>query len=285
MRIEPAGLLDAAQVVDDFVVLRKYADYEVPAWDRSLRWRACEPSTSDEPVTRAAVILVVDDEPAMRELLVGVLERDGFVASEAGNAEEARTRMLSNPPDLMLLDWMLPGQSGYDFSRELRREARTRRLPIIMLTARGEEPDKVHGLEAGADDYVTKPFSVNELMARIKSVLRRTSLAASPDALEIDGLRLDPGSHRVTAHSHPLELGPTEFRLLHFFMTNPELVHSRSKVIDLVWGTSVYVEERTVDVHVRRLRKVLEPSGHDRLIQTVRGAGYRLSVETQGAAT
>jgi len=281
--MDSSSLLDPAQVVDDFVVLRKYADDEVHAWDRSRGWRACEPSTSDEPVTRAAIILVVDDEPAMRELLVGVLERDGYVASEAANAEEARRRMLTNPPDLVLLDWMLPGQSGYDFSRELRRDERTRRLPIIMLTARGEEPDKVHGLEAGADDYVTKPFSVNELMARIKSVLRRTSLAASPDALEIDGLRLDAGSHRVTANDHPLELGPTEFRLLHFFMTNPERVHSRPKVIDLVWGPNVYVEERTVDVHVRRLRKVLEPSGHDRLIQTVRGAGYRLSSELPGA--
>jgi two-component system phosphate regulon response regulator PhoB len=181
-------------------------------------------------------------------------------------------------PDLILLDWMLPGMSGIDLARRLRADARTRCVPIIMLTAKGEERDKVAGLESGADDYVTKPFSPRELQARIQAVLRRGRPQASEDAVEAGGLRLDPASHRVTAAGSPVNLGPTEFRLLHFLMTHAERVHSRDQLLDQVWGDHVFVEERTVDVHIRRLRAALEPSGLDRLVQTVRGSGYRFSV-------
>jgi two-component system phosphate regulon response regulator PhoB len=172
---------------------------------------------------------------------------------------------------------MLPGQSGLDLARRLKRDAATRDVPIIMLTARGEEEDKIRGLETGADDYITKPFSPRELTARIKAVLRRTLPTANEEPIEIDGLRLDPVSHRITGGDEPINLGPTEFRLLHFLMTHPDRVFTRSQLLDNVWGTNVYVEERTVDVHVRRLRKGLTPTGHDDLVQTVRGTGYRLS--------
>jgi two-component system, OmpR family, phosphate regulon response regulator PhoB len=182
-------------------------------------------------------------------------------------------------PDLILLDWMLPAMSGLELARRLRADERTRDVPLIMLTARGQEQDKVQGLEAGADDYITKPFSPRELVARIKAVLRRRTPQATEDAVAIAGLQLDPATHRVSAGGHAVSLGPTEFRLLHFFMTHPERVHTRAQLLDQVWGDHVFVEERTVDVHIRRLRSALEESGHDGLIQTVRGSGYRLSVE------
>jgi two-component system phosphate regulon response regulator PhoB len=180
-------------------------------------------------------------------------------------------------PDVVLLDWMLPGQSGPGFARSLRGNERTRDIPIIMLTARGTEADKIVGLESGADDYVTKPFSPRELMARIKAVLRRRSPQLTDEVVEISGLRLDPVTHRVSADAKQLDLGPTEFRLLHFLMTHPERVHSRTQLLDQVWGDHVFVEERTVDVHIRRLRKSLEPAGYDHLVETVRGSGYRLA--------
>lgn len=225
----------------------------------------------------AANILVVEDEPAIQELLAINLEHAGHRVSLAPNAEAARRMVDDALPDLIVLDWMLPGQSGVQFARALRQDERTRQVPIIMLTARGQEQDKVLGLEAGADDYVTKPFSPRELMARIKAVLRRRAPQLTDEAIEIDNLRLDPVSHRVSAAGQSVDLGPTEFRLLHFLMAHPERVHSRSQLLDQVWGDHVFVEERTVDVHIRRLRKALEVSGHDRLIQTVRGSGYRLS--------
>jgi two-component system phosphate regulon response regulator PhoB len=177
---------------------------------------------------------------------------------------------------MVLLDWMLPGASGIELARRLRADKRTEATPIIMLTARTEEPDKLLGLEIGADDYITKPFSPKELMARIKAVLRRRAPQMTDDVVEVSGLRLDPVTHRVSAHGQALSLGPTEFRLLHFMMTHPERVHSRTQLLDRVWGDHVFVEERTVDVHIRRLRKALESTGSDRLIETVRGAGYRL---------
>jgi len=173
---------------------------------------------------------------------------------------------------------MLPGMSGVALAKALRHEERTRQVPIILLTARGDEADKVAGLEAGADDYVTKPFSPRELVARIKAVLRRRAPEAGDEPVEISGLRLEPATRRVFCDTTPLALGPTEFRLLHFLLTHPERVHTRTQLLDRVWGDHVYIEERTVDVHVRRLRKVLEPTGHDRMIETVRGSGYRLSV-------
>lgn len=229
-----------------------------------------------------ARILLVEDEPAIQELVAANLLRAGHEVIRAMDAESAQRELMSSLPDLVLLDWMLPGMSGVELARRLRADERTRDLPIIMLTARGEEQDKVQALEIGADDYVTKPFSPRELTARIKAVLRRRMPQATEDAVELAGLRLDPLTHRVSAGDVQLALGPTEFRLLHFLMTHPERVHSRTQLLDQVWGDHVFVEERTVDVHIRRLRCALEPSGHERLIQTVRGAGYRLSSQDAG---
>lgn len=226
-----------------------------------------------------ANILVVEDEPAIQELLALNITQAGHNAIRALSAEIAQDLMRETIPDLILLDWMLPGMNGLDFARKLKADALTKNIPIIMLTARGEEYDKVRGLELGADDYVTKPFSPRELNARIKAVLRRRAPQMTDDPIEVHGLRLDPTTHRVTGNQKTIDLGPTEFRLLHFFMTNPERVHTRSQLLDKVWGDRVFVEDRTVDVHIRRLRNALSISGHEDLIQTVRGAGYRLSAQ------
>jgi len=222
-------------------------------------------------------VLIVEDEAAIQELIAINLESAGHAVLRASDAEQALTIIRQTLPDLVLLDWMLPGQSGLAIARKLRGNERTRTIPIIMLTAKSAEQDKVLGLEAGADDYVTKPFSPRELLARIKAVMRRRAPQMTDDAVELQGLRLDPAAHRVSGNGLALELGPTEFRLLHFFMTHAERVHSRAQLLDQVWGDHVYVEERTVDVHIRRLRKALEASGHDRLIETVRGTGYRFA--------
>jgi two-component system phosphate regulon response regulator PhoB len=227
----------------------------------------------------SAKILVVEDEPAIQALISVNLKRAGHQVTAALDAESARRHVDEALPDLILLDWMLPGQSGLDLARRLRGDARTRDVPIIMLTARGEEADKVQGLTAGADDYVTKPFSPKELLARIQAVLRRQRPHATEDAIEVGELRLDPVTHRVTAAGRVVNLGPTEFRLLHFLMAHAERVHSRVQLLDQVWGDHVFVEERTVDVHIRRLRAALESTGHDALVQTVRGSGYRLSAQ------
>ena len=232
-----------------------------------------------------ATILLVEDEPAIQELIAANLMRAGHHVVRAGDAETAQRIVRDALPDLVLLDWMLPGMSGVEFAKRLRSEERTRSIPLIMLTARGEETDKVLGLESGADDYITKPFSPRELVARIKAVLRRRAPETTEDAVEIGGLRLDPATHRLTADGKPVNLGPTEFRLLHFLMTHPERVHSRAQLLDQVWGDHVFVEERTVDVHIRRLRSALEPSNHDGLVQTVRGSGYRLSTQQETATT
>ncbi len=232
-----------------------------------------------------ANILLVEDEPAIQELIAANLHRAGHHVVRAADAESAQRIVRDALPDLVLLDWMLPGVSGIEFARRLRADERTRAIPIIMLTARGEEQDKVAGLETGADDYITKPFSPRELVARIKAVLRRRAPQATEDAVELGGLRLDPATHRVSAGGETLALGPTEFRLLHFLMTHPERVHSRAQLLDQVWGDHVFVEERTVDVHIRRLRCALEPGAHDGLIQTVRGSGYRFSVHPESAPT
>lgn len=224
-------------------------------------------------------ILVVDDEPAIREMIGFVLKRGGFESENAADAEQARTRIFTAPPDLILMDWMLPGLSGFELTQQLKRNPVTQDIPVIVLTARSEDTDKVQGLDGGADDYVTKPFSPPELLARIKAVLRRAPPKVPSAIVEVKGLCLDPVSHRVRAGRSTLDLGPIEFRLLHFLMTHPERVYSRNQLIELAWTNQVHVEERTVDVHIRRLRKALEPSGHDRLIQTVRSAGYRLSAQ------
>jgi two-component system phosphate regulon response regulator PhoB len=225
----------------------------------------------------AATILVVEDEPAIQELIAYTLRQAGYQPLRADNAEQALVLVANALPDLVLLDWMLPGLSGIEFARRLRADKRTRTVPIIMLTARSDEQDKLQGLETGADDYITKPFSPRELNARIKAVLRRRAPDMTDDKVQLGGLELDPGSHRVTGNGQPVDLGPTEFRLLHFLMTHAERVHSRTQLLDQVWGDHVFVEERTVDVHIRRLRKALEPTKLDNLVQTVRGSGYRFS--------
>ncbi len=196
---------------------------------------------------------------------------------EAGHAEEARQILASDQPDLLLLDWMLPGRSGLELAQQLKQNPKSRQLPIIMVSAKGEEEDRVKGLDTGADDYITKPFSPRELVARVNAVLRRSRPTALSDNIEIGGLSIDNLSHRITAGSTRIEIAPTEYRLLHFFMTHADRAFSRSQLLDQVWGDQVYVEERTVDVHVRRLRKALEATGHDVLLQTVRGVGYRFS--------
>jgi len=225
----------------------------------------------------AATILVVEDEPAIQELIAYNLKQAGHQPLRADNAEQAMNLVQNALPDLVLLDWMLPGQSGIDFARRLRSDKRTRTVPIIMLTARSDEQDKLTGLDTGADDYITKPFSPRELNARIKAVLRRRAPQMTDDVVQLGGLKLDPSSHRISGNGEPVSLGPTEFRLLHFMMTHPERVHSRTQLLDQVWGDHVFVEERTGDVHIRRLRKALEPTNLDRLVQTVRGTGYRFS--------
>ncbi|TMG90179.1 MAG: phosphate regulon transcriptional regulatory protein PhoB [Betaproteobacteria bacterium] len=228
-------------------------------------------------------ILVVEDEPAIQELLRVNLEDAGFAVRTVPDAEAALGEIRRALPDLLLLDWMLPGQSGLALARGLRAEARTRELPIIMVTARGDEADRVAGLEAWVDDYVTKPFSPRELKARIKAVLRRRAPEAAQEILTVGSLELDPGTHRVTANGSPVQLGPTEFRLLKFLMARPERVHSRSQLLDQVWGDHVYIEERTIDVHIRRLRLNLQPFDCARMIETVRGGGYRLAARQMSA--
>ena len=223
-----------------------------------------------------ATILIVEDEPAIAELVALHCRHAGFAVRVAHAVLDARDCVDDTLPDLIVLDWMLPDKSGIDFARELRKDARTRDLPILMLTARASEDDKVRGLEVGADDYVTKPFSPKELIARIKALLRRAAPEVSDAALQVAGLHLDPVAHRVTGHGVELKVGPTEFRLLRFLMSRPDRVMTRQALLDGVWGDQVYIEERTVDVHVRRLRMALQPSGHDALVETVRGGGYRM---------
>ena len=222
-------------------------------------------------------ILIIDDEPAIRDMVAYALRKAEYEPVPAGDAREAQVRISERVPDLILLDWMLPGTSGLELARRFRRDELTREIPIIMLTARGEENDRVNGLESGVDDYVVKPFSARELLARIKAVMRRARGDSEDGSVSLGGLRIDGPAHRVFAGETPVEIGPTEYRLLHFFMTHPERVYSRTQLLDQVWGSNVYVEERTVDVHIRRLRKTLEPHGLEGLVQTVRGAGYRFS--------
>lgn len=226
-----------------------------------------------------ANILVIEDEPAIQELLALNLTQAGHNPIRALSVEQAQQLMREMQPDLIILDWMLPGMSGIEFARRLKSDEYSKGIPIIMLTARGEEIDKVRGLDVGADDYVTKPFSPRELTARIKAVLRRRAPQMTDDPIESGGLRLDPVTHRVTGNGTALDLGPTEFKLLHYLMSNPERVHSRAQVLDRVWGDRVFVEDRTVDVHIRRLRQALAASGHEEMIQTVRGVGYRFSAK------
>jgi two-component system phosphate regulon response regulator PhoB len=225
----------------------------------------------------AGTILIVEDEPAIAELITLTLRRSGHQTVHAESVERAVTLVDQAMPDLALIDWMLPGASGVELVKKLRGDKRTKTIPIIMLTAKSEEADKLMGLETGADDYITKPFSPKELVARIKAVLRRRAPQLTEDVVETNGLRLDPATHRITVNDKPVQMGPSEFKLLHFFMTHTERVHTRSQLLDHVWGDHVFVEERTVDVHIRRLRQALEVSGHDAYIQTVRGAGYRFS--------
>ena len=235
-----------------------------------------------------SLVLVVEDESAIAELIAINLRHAGFEVAVAADADAAQAAIDRILPDLVLLDWMLPGQSGVQLARRWRADARTRELPVIMLTARAEEADKITGLDAGADDYLTKPFSTKELLARIRAVLRRKAPEALDTAVEVSGLRLDPATRRVTRrvdeNLREVKIGPTEFRLLHFLMTHPERVHSRAQLLDRVWGDHVFIEERTVDVHVKRLREALAPVSCSALIETVRGAGYRLTQQMQTLA-
>jgi two-component system phosphate regulon response regulator PhoB len=224
-------------------------------------------------------ILIVDDEIAIREMISIALDLAGFDCIEAEDALQAHHKIVDERPSLVLLDWMLPGMTGVELCRRLKRDETLSEIPVIMLTARGDEDHKIQGLDAGADDYVTKPFSTRELVSRIKAVLRRSSALSAEKAIEAEGLKLDPVSHRVTANDEAIEMGPTEYRLLAFFMSHQERAYSRTQMLDQVWGGNVYVEDRTIDVHIRRLRKALEPYGYDRFIQTVRGTSYRFSVK------
>lgn len=224
-----------------------------------------------------ATVLVVDDEPNIREVIRFALEGSAFRVLEAGHADEARRLIQSGEPDLILLDWMLPGRSGLELAQQLKQNSKTKTIPIIMVSARGEEEDRVRGLETGADDYIAKPFSPREMVARVNAVLRRSKPDEPADQIEIGGLRIDNLSHRVSVNGQRIEVAPTEYRLLHFLMSHAERAFSRSQLLDQVWGEQVYVEERTVDVHVRHLRKALAETGHEHLLQTVRGVGYRFS--------
>ncbi|HNI62676.1 MAG TPA: phosphate regulon transcriptional regulator PhoB [Agitococcus sp.] len=224
-------------------------------------------------------ILIVDDEAAIREMISIALDLAGFDTIEAEDALQAHHKIVDERPSLVLLDWMLPGMTGIELCRRLKRDETLSEIPVIMLTARGDEDHKIQGLDSGADDYITKPFSTRELVSRIKAVLRRSSALSAEKVIEAEGLKLDPVSHRVTANENPIEMGPTEYRLLAFFMSHQERAYSRAQMLDQVWGGNVYVEDRTIDVHIRRLRKALEPFGYDRFIQTVRGTGYRFSLK------
>jgi len=230
-------------------------------------------------------VLVVEDESAIAELISINLRHAGHEVTIAGTADQAQFEVDRVLPDLVVLDWMLPGQTGLALAKRWRSQARTKDLPVIMLTARAEEADKIAGLDAGADDYLVKPFSTNELLARIRAVLRRKAPEALDTLVDVAGLKLDPATRRVTRDEREVRIGPTEFRLLHFFMTHPERVHSRAQLLDRVWGDHVFIEERTVDVHVKRLREALEPVNCARMIETVRGAGYRLTQQVQALSS
>ncbi len=223
-------------------------------------------------------VLVIEDEQAIREMLVMVLEKEGFDVMAVASGEQALMQLANTITDLILLDWMLPGISGIELERRLKKDDSYKNIPIIILTARGEEEDKIKGLEIGADDYVTKPFSPKELIARIKAVIRRTSKALGSEKIVIENLSLDIDQHQLMIDGNRLDVSPTEFRLMQFFMSNPEIVFSRGQLLDQVWGRNVYIDERTVDVHIQRLRKILAQYNHDNVIQTVRGFGYRFAV-------
>lgn len=227
-------------------------------------------------------VLIVDDEDSIRDMITMSLELSGYQCLHAGTAMEAHTLVVEKRPDLILLDWMMPGISGLELARRLRRDNATKNIPIIMITAKGEEDNKIEGLDSGADDYITKPFSTKELAARIKAILRRSG-AGEEASLEYNGLAIDPVAHRVSIRGEPIKLGPTEYRLLEFFMAHPERAYSREQLLDGVWGGTVYIDDRTVDVHIRRLRKALAEYGFDKYIQTVRGTGYRFSTNPETA--
>jgi two-component system, OmpR family, phosphate regulon response regulator PhoB len=228
-------------------------------------------------------ILIVEDEKPIRDMLAFALRRAGFDVREAEDSQQARVQLADKRPDLVLIDWMLPDMSGLELTRHIKREAATRDLPVIMLTARAAEGDKVAGLDGGADDYMTKPFSPRELLSRINAVLRRAGGASSDETVDLGGLQLDRAAHRVSVNGAEVLLGPTEYRMLDFFMQNPERVFTRTQLLDRVWGGNVYVEERTIDVHIRRLRKALEDVSMSHLVQTVRGSGYRFSTRESEA--
>ncbi len=235
----------------------------------------------DSLMMAAPKILIVDDEEAIRQMLAFALQGEGYECKQAANTTEAQAHMSRERPDLILLDWMLPGISGVDFVRRIRRDTRLNQVPILMLTAKADEADKIRGLDSGADDYITKPFSTREMLARVRATLRRKGTDAGGEVITAGAIRIDMQTHQVTINEQPLEVSPTEFRLLRFFMTHPERVYTRGQLLDAVWGDASYIEERTVDVHIRRLRKLLEPFGMEEMIKTVRSVGYRFSPQMQ----
>lgn len=224
-------------------------------------------------------ILLVDDEAAIRDMLAIALEAADYNVLQAGNAQQAHACIIDRHPDLVLLDWMMPGTTGLELLRRLKRDELTDKIPVIMLTAKAEEDSKISGLDAGADDYIAKPFSPRELISRVKAVLRRIGREELKDAIIVDQMRFDPLSHRVSIADKDINLGPTEYRMLQFFLTHQERVYSRDQILDYVWGGNAYLDERTVDVHIRRLRKAISVAGHENYVQTVRGAGYRFSTQ------
>jgi two-component system, OmpR family, phosphate regulon response regulator PhoB len=241
----------------------------------TARWSRSSLSSNHEAMKHLPRVLIVEDEPAIAELIAVNLRHGGFTPSVAYDSVAAQRELDAVLPDVILLDWMLPGQSGLSLTRQWRKQPRTKSIPILMLTARGDEPDKIAGLDAGADDYITKPFSTQELLARIRAVLRRRAPESVSDSVSLGALVLDAATHRISYEGQELKLGPTEFKLLHYLMKHAERVHSRSALLDKVWGDHVFIEERTVDVHVKRLREALGPAGA--MVETVRGAGYRLT--------
>jgi two-component system phosphate regulon response regulator PhoB len=238
-------------------------------------------SRKDQLMVAAPKILIVDDEEAIRQMLAFALQGEGYECKQAANITEAQAHMSRERPDLILLDWMLPGISGVDFVRRIRRDTRLNQVPILMLTAKADEADKIRGLDSGADDYITKPFSTREMLARVRATLRRKGTDTGGEVITAGAIRIDMQTHQVTINEQPLEVSPTEFRLLRFFMTHPERVYTRGQLLDAVWGDASYIEERTVDVHIRRLRKLLEPFGLEEMIKTVRSVGYRFSPQMQ----
>ena len=237
--------------------------------------------SQEEAEVRRKTVLIVDDEAAIREMVSLALETAKFNVLEASDSQEGRAIIIDSQPDVVLLDWMMPGTTGLELLRRLRRDPLTEKIPVILLTAKTSEDSKITGLDSGADDFISKPFSPKELVSRIRAVIRRSTVTEPSEPIKVGEMLFDPESHRVSICDEPVEIGPTEYRMLQFFLTHQERVYSRDQILDHVWGPNVYLDERTVDVHIRRLRKAISVAGHEKYVQTVRGSGYRFSTRTK----